>query len=210
MLQEWKDETIISRKTAETFPDNAWALTALGINFMDRKNYTAALVPLEKAVALCEKYEFARNTLGECYLNMGRYKDAVTQFIEALKINTASFKTRNFLGVAYASLKKYDEAEKQFIVALKLAPEFLNAHLNLGRLYELKGDYGKSIKQYEKALEAAHDAQDRAVLFIRIGDAYLKAGSRKEAKGFYLEALDIAGKESEFTRKLIEDRLKTL
>ncbi|MCX5714036.1 MAG: tetratricopeptide repeat protein, partial [Candidatus Omnitrophica bacterium] len=85
--EDWKDEVVISNKTVLASPDSAWALTALGANLMERKNYRAALEPLERAVALNEGYELARNALGECYLRLGRNKEAATQFIEVLKMN---------------------------------------------------------------------------------------------------------------------------
>ena len=53
-------------------PSSAWSLTALGANFMERDNYEQALGPLEKAVAVSEGYELARNALAECYLKLGR------------------------------------------------------------------------------------------------------------------------------------------
>jgi tetratricopeptide (TPR) repeat protein len=166
-------------------------------------------VPLEKAVALCGGYELALNALGECYLRLERYEDAVKQFTHVLMINPMAAKTRNFLGVAYASLKRYDEAERQLISALKKDPEFSNARFNLGRVYEMKSEYGKAIEQYEKALETSEDNQDRAVAFTRIGDAYLKTGSRDKAKASYLKALD-AGKESETIKSIVEEKLKDL
>lgn len=208
--EEWKDEVVISNKTALSSPDSAWALTALGANLMERKNYTAAVEPLEKAVAICEGYTLARNALGECYLRLGRNREAVAQFIEVLKIDPLSAKTRNFLGVAYAGLKEYNDAEKQFTAALKKDPEFLNAHLNLGRLYEIRSEFAKAVKQYFMILEDASDPADTAVAHIRIGDCYLKMELREKAKTAYLKAREAACEASEVLKKIIEDKLKEL
>ena len=205
--EDWKEEVVISNKTALASPDSAWALTALGANLMERKNYAAALAPLEKAVALCEGYELARNALGECYLRLGRNEEAVIQFKEVLKMNPVAAKTRNFLGVAYASLKNYNDAQKQFTAALAKDPEFLNAHLNLGRLYEMMAETSKALKQYEKASVVTKDPVDKAVIYIRMGDAYLKMNSSEEARSYYQKAKDIAPA-SDSIRTLTETKLK--
>ena len=210
--RDWKDESTISRKTLEANSNRAWAILASGINFIDRENYIAAAELLKSGVASCScsTHQKIRVVLGECYLKMGRYEEAIGQLNEVIKAGTFSVMARNFMGVAYANLKKYDEAEKHFTAALKEDPGYLKARLNLGRLYEMKGDHGKAIKEYEKALETTNGLQDRALLFIRIGDAYLKMGSRPEARSHYRKALEIAGKESDLMKKLVEDKLKRL
>lgn len=207
--EDWKDEVVISSKTALTSPDSAWALTALGANLIERKNYQAAVTYLKKAVKICDGYELARNALGECYLRLGRNEEAIAQFAEVLKINPVAIKTRNFMGVAYANLKKYDDAEKQFLAAIKKDPEFLNAHLNLGRLYELKGDIPNAVKQYSLILKNTSDPTDMAVAYIRMGDGYSKMGSRDKAKSSYLKALGLA-RDSKALEGTIEDKLKGL
>jgi tetratricopeptide (TPR) repeat protein len=174
---------------------------------MERKNYAAALAPLEKAVALCEGYELARNALGECYLRLGRNEEAVIQFKEVLKMNPVAAKTRNFLGVAYASLKNYNDAQKQFTAALAKDPEFLNAHLNLGRLYEMMAETSKALKQYEKASVVTKDPVDKAVIYIRMGDVYLKLNSPEEARACYQKA-KIAAPDSSSIQTLAENKLK--
>ena len=203
---DWKDEIILSKKTVEASPSSSWSLTTLGVNFLERDNYEQALEPLEKAVALSEGYELARNALGECYLKLGRYEDAIAQFKVVIKINAKAASARNMIGVAYANLKKYDEADKQFRTALKNDPEFLNAYLNFGRLCEMRGDYRKALIQYFKMLCKAEEAQDAAIAYIRAGDVYLKMNSRDKAISSYLKAKGFA-KGSAILEKTIEDKL---
>lgn len=207
--EDWKSEIAISKETVRASPKSAWALTALGANFIERDNYTEAVKPLEKAVAISGGYEMARNALGMCYLKLNRYEDAAWQFKIAIEINPHAMSSRNMLGVAYVNLKQYDEAEKQFNIVLKEDPEFLSAYLNLGRLYQIQGDYKKALKQYFKMLQNTKEIPSEAVAYIRIGDVYFKMGSHSSAKSAYLKAQETA-KGSAMLEKIIQDKLKEL
>lgn len=209
-VRDWRNEITISEKTAEVSPDSVWVLTVLGTNLIERGDYASAIKPLEKAVALNGQYEPARSALGEGYLRLARYEDASVQLAQALKMEPLSMKSRNFLGVAYANLNRYDDARKQFTTVLKRNPRFLDAYLNLGRLYEMMGEYDKAIEQYRKILNDTYDDNYRAILFIRIGDAYLKMNSRQEAIGAYQSALSFAGKEPGPIRDLVTEKMNGL
>ena len=207
--EDWKSEIAISKETVRVSPQSAWALTALGANFIERDNYAEAVKPLEKAVAISGGYEMARNALGMCYLKLNKYEAAVAQFKVAVEINPHAMSSRNMLGVAYVNLKRYEEAEKQFNIVLKEDPKFLSAYLNLGRLYQIRGDYKKALKQYFKMLQNTEEIPSEAVAYIRIGDVYFEMDSRDKAKSAYLKAQKTA-KGSAMLEKIIQDKLKKL
>ncbi|EFK97232.1 Tetratricopeptide TPR_2 repeat protein, partial [sediment metagenome] len=145
--------------------------------------------------------------LGQCYLKLERYAEAAAQFAEAVRLNPQNTVVRNMLGVAYINLMRYEDAKKQFAIAIKANPEFLGAYLNLGRICENAGDYKAAVRIYAGAFEHIITKEETAVIYIRIGDAYLASGLAGKAKEFYSKARALYGPAiPEVLRKILDEK----
>jgi protein O-mannosyl-transferase len=91
--------------------------------------------------------------LGNSFMSEGREDDAISQFQQALQINSTLVMARNNLGNALLHQGKVDEGIIQYQEAIKIKPNFAEAHFNLANALCLKGRDDEAIGEFEKALE---------------------------------------------------------
>ena len=72
--------------------------------------------------------------MGYCYLNMDKYKDAVTEYRKATTLQPGYIVAWNNLGDAYEKLKTWKEALHAYESAFELAPDNDIARLGVERL----------------------------------------------------------------------------
>ena len=204
---DWRDEVTICKKISEGYPISPWALTVLGDSYLSAGEYDKAIPPLKKAVALMGD-DGPHCNLGKCYLRSGFFDEAIKEFQQALMRDPGSAAVRNMLGVAYINLKKYENAEAQFTIILRAKPDDMEASLNLGRLYEIQGDFPKAIKQYEAIFPLRKKSEEKAIVYIRIGDAYGKMDLADKAREYYMKARGAAGADaSNKLLKILDNRM---
>jgi tetratricopeptide (TPR) repeat protein len=204
---DWRDEITMGKKISEGYPLSPWALMVLGNSYIYAGEYEKAIQPLKKAVALMGD-DGPHSNLGMCYLRCDFFDEAIKEFQQALMKDAGSAVVRNMLGVAYKNLKKYENAEEQFTIILKAKPDDMDASLNLGRLYETQGDFPKAIKQYEAMLPLRKESEEKAIVCVRIGDAYEKMALANKAREYYIKARGAAGAvASNELLKILDDRM---
>ena len=207
--EDWKGELTLYEKIVRTYPASPWALNALGTSLLDNEKYEEALEVYRRSVALEKNDAESRGALGQCYLKLERYADAAAEFEQAVKLNPQNSIIRNMLGVAYINLKRYEDAKKQFRTAMRVNPEFPGPALNIGRLEENEGKFNDAIKTYASILGRIEAKDETAVVFIRIGDAYLKMAEPAKAKEYYAKARAVYGTNApETLTKILEDKAK--
>ncbi|WP_198299716.1 helix-turn-helix domain-containing protein [Tumebacillus avium] len=133
--------------------------------------------------------------LGECYLHLGRYDEAVEQFEKVLEIAktkenpTASLQALNKLGVIEQRRQKYHlaiyhwrKAYEQFELLLQPEP-FLQSQIltNLGTIHYQLGEFQEALNYYETAYKFLAKSSH----FEQIGFTYIGLGlSYKRMKEF--------------------------
>lgn len=90
--------------------------------------------------------------MGNNYLNMGKYKDAIKTYEFLLSIKPDFPEVYNNLGIIYKRMGKYDKAIEIFKKGLKYK-ELPNLYTNLGLCYEKLGEYKEALKYLEKSLK---------------------------------------------------------
>jgi tetratricopeptide (TPR) repeat protein len=93
-------------------------------------------------------YAAAHAALGQVYLKLVRYEDAIVSLRKALQLNLSTGVMHNDLGCAYARLGNYKEAKKLLEQATVLRPDFAAAFLNLGIVNLNLKDREAALKQY--------------------------------------------------------------
>src|SRR4030042_1594171 len=105
-------------------------------NFLD-----LAVTHYKQSLSLNPKYSEARNNLGNIYVDLGKWDEAIACYKEVTKdlvYTTPHFPLSN-LGWAYYNKRDYGLSEKYYLDALNLEPRFLLAMLGLGRTYIAMG-----------------------------------------------------------------------
>ncbi|MDE3099753.1 MAG: tetratricopeptide repeat protein [Verrucomicrobiota bacterium] len=154
-------------------PGSFLAQDNLGKLLLDEGKTDAAIVHLQKAVALEADDATAQNNLGAALLAKGRVKEAVARFEEALKLQPDYSRAYNNLGKVFLQNNQTDRAIAYFKKALASEPDLSEAQYNLGNAYLRKRQVKDAIVCWQAALSIQ---PDNAPAYGNIGYAFLQMG----------------------------------
>ena len=129
----------------------------------------------------------AHEFLGNAYKSLGRYKEAIASYKEALRIEPNYVMAHGHLGDAYTELGQHKEAIAPYKEALRRWPDYVSAHNGLGNAYKNLGQYKEAITSYKEALRFDNYFNTH----LGLGNTYTELGQYKEAIASYKEALSI-------------------
>jgi len=95
----------------------------------------------------------ARNSLGICFAQLGRFEDARTHFQEVIALDKSDILALYNLGWANHSLGDLKKAEQAYRQCLKAEPNHVYSLMRLGTIEEKADDLKKAAKLYKKASE---------------------------------------------------------
>lgn len=120
----------------------AWGISDIASHLTSYKKTTVSL----SAIGLLMMMLLTRTTAGY-------WKDSITLFEHALKVNPENFVAHNCLGCALADQGRTDEALQHYTESLRIEPLYAEAHANIGIALAKKGMLDKAIRHYTAALE---------------------------------------------------------
>jgi len=172
-------------------PDDPELLFNLGLAYYYKNQYHAAEQRFLTALELRKGFSQARNYLGDTYLRMKRWDDAIVQFtIVSEDLFSADQENAGMnLGLAY--LGKGDTATALSILRPRVAANPRNpaAHLFLGRAYFADSKVGLAIVEYREAIRIAPDYAEAQYY---LGLALLKANKPDEARNAFREVVRLS------------------
>jgi tetratricopeptide (TPR) repeat protein len=124
---------------------------------------------------------------GYYYRALADYKNAVAQYEQAVKLDSAFAPAYNVLGYDNMALGNAAAAEQAFRTYIRLAPARPNPIDSYAEFLRMSGRYDESIQQYQKVL--AMDSMFIGSLF-GIGDCYLRKDDPVKARESYKAAID--------------------
>jgi tetratricopeptide (TPR) repeat protein len=83
----------------------------------------------------------------------GKYKEAITNYTQAIRLDSSFAEAFRYRATAYCYLKSYNEALADFDRAIKLDPEDAASFNGRGAIYEELDILSVAIKDYAKAVE---------------------------------------------------------
>jgi eukaryotic-like serine/threonine-protein kinase len=178
---------------AESFPQaKAAAKKALALDDASAEAHTSlafvletydfdlrqSLREFERAIQLNPNHANARRWMANGVLSaLGQFDRAIAEGKRALELDPLSLICNGTLGQNYFYARRYDEAIAQYRKTIELDPRFYYTHWNLGEVLQLKGQLNEAIAEYRKAV----DLNDDPFVLALLGQAYARAGQRKEA-----------------------------
>jgi len=114
---------------------------------------------------------YVHNNLGIVYQERGQHSQAVTQLLEAIRLDPAYTAPRILLGASLLALGRVGEARAQLERAVQLAPREPLARVQLAKVCERAGDRVGAVEQYRALREMKPEEPEYA---YQLGNAYLR------------------------------------
>jgi tetratricopeptide (TPR) repeat protein len=118
----------------------------------------------------------------------GKKDDAITHYLDALKIAPDYYSAHNNLGSLYLAKSDFKSAEEQFQEAVRLDQNDARAYFNLGNVFLLKGRYSESETALGSGLQRRPDS---AFGHFLQGSLYARIGKLPEAEKSLRTALQL-------------------
>lgn len=129
----------------------------LGIIYRDARRYEQARRELEEAVAIYDGSSDAHALLGDVYLRLGRYDDAVKAYAKALLLNPGHGYGATHLGMARAHhmAGRLEEARDWYQQTIMRNRSLAEPHYRLGCMHRAAGDKPAARAAFLAAAEVA-------------------------------------------------------
>ena len=116
--------------------------------------YDEALISLQRAIAIDNKYAAAHDELGYVYYKQGKADEAIAAYNNSRQLDSNSSAACSGLGDVYRYLKKNaDEALNWYKKGVRLNPKSQNCNYGTGWCYNEKGKYRDAIPYLKKTIE---------------------------------------------------------
>jgi len=154
----------------------------------ERRDFSAAISSLRKAIELEPDNAVANGMLGGVLVKAGRSDEAIDCFRRVLDRRPDSFAAHYGWAEALEAQGKADEAIEHYRQALRCDPDRAWAHRKLGRALQARGEIDAAIRHFQHALQLEPGPAD---LQYNLAGLLAKQGRLSEAINRYREALAI-------------------
>jgi Flp pilus assembly protein TadD len=187
-LSPWRDSISILRRGYERAPDNVHALTNLGLELVERRQFDEGIALLTRAAQAVPLYSTVHVDLGYAYAKAGRLAEARAAYETALPLRPDDAKLAMELGRVLAQLGLNDDAETSLREAVRRDPELANAWLFLGTLLHAEGRFADAEPSLERAATLLpEDAKSLTAWGVNLADL----GRRDEAVATLRKAVQL-------------------
>ncbi len=153
----------------------------LAIYYEDRGLLNEEMEEWKKGVSVGENERYIIN-LGNSYMDLGRYPEAIATYKKAIRLNPNSARVYNNLGAALSHLGEYEEAGKQYQMSIEMDPYYFRAYGNLGALFVEMGNYEEALKVLKSAIQINPDYFEA---YNNLAIVYNRMGKPKEVIPFF-------------------------
>ena len=180
-----------------------------GLEAFEAEDYEVAAQEFEQAIAKGvneSELEEIYAALGNSYLELEQYEQAIEAQKKALEINPDYYQSWVNLGVVYRNMGDLDQAEASYNQALAIEPDYAELHASLGVLHIVRDEPEQAVIALERAIDL--DPQ-LAVAHANIALAYAMVGRFEEAEAALQQATALGYQDSAVIQERI-DNLKAL
>ena len=146
----------------------------------------------EKAIKSDPDNAKAHYNLGNIYLRISKYDEAIKYYEKSIELDPYDSKVYYYMGYAYYYKGNYDEAIRYYKKCIEIDP--FNAkvgycYFNIGLVYERKNNDDEAIKYCKKAIETNYDGIYYCYSFL--GNIYLRIGNDDEAIKYFEKSIEL-------------------
>ncbi|HEY6290437.1 MAG TPA: tetratricopeptide repeat protein [Terriglobia bacterium] len=176
--RDWKDETVLFRRTLEVSPDAYVIHTDLGKVYWDQGQHQLAAQEWQAAARLAPNSAVVLDNLGLVLTKEHRYDEALDDLKRALQQSPDDTMAHIGLGSTYEEMGLPADAQREFETAVRLSPLNSFARDKLGQLYLDGRRYGDAEGQFRTSLAV----EPTASAWLGLGVARWRQGDPKEAE----------------------------
>ncbi len=125
-----------------------------------KKNFTEALIYLNRALKLNPKSPELFIAIGDVYLEKDMGTEAILNYDKAFAINKNLPKVNLRIGQVYKRALNYDASQESIEKAIAIDSNYSPAYRELGELYYSRGKYDKAIENYKKYVDMTDNSFD--------------------------------------------------
>lgn len=151
----------------------------LGQSFVLNRMYDKAVEAFKKSLSIKPNYQSSAN-LGDVYLVLGKFAEAINFYNAALKFTNQDFMVYRGLGEAYYKLNDLQNAFDNFLASLRLNPNQAKINYILAKILLNAGYTSKSIEFFKNEIN----------LGTNIPEAYLVCGETLQQLGRVSEGVE--------------------
>jgi arylsulfatase A-like enzyme/Tfp pilus assembly protein PilF len=136
-----------------------YSLISQAMAFIAREQCSRALPILTQLSTQDPDILSVHTMVGQCYLQEGRYRDALASLERVVEEEPTRVYPRLYLAQAHFHLKEYDQAQSILEEVLKEDPDSFQANNYLGLIYADKGQTARAVKAFTNAVRLQDDAE---------------------------------------------------
>jgi len=190
----WSDEIALWQDAANKFPQNARALSNLGVALARNNACNKAIEQLQKALAINDKDSNTWYNLAFCYKTLGLIDKAIPTYKKVLELRPDFQKAAVDLAMIYIARRKTTEAYNVLTEINKYHPEHPYNNALLAHVLCETGNVQKSITDFEKAVIKGLDYAD---IFFNYAICLLEHNKLQESRKNLFRAAEINPKDFE-------------
>jgi tetratricopeptide (TPR) repeat protein len=127
---------------------------------------------------------------GSCYLDLGKYKEAMADYNTALKLDSMDGLAYENRGILYSLKKMKSEALADFGKAIKLDSSCVSAYCSSGSLLNSMKRYEEAERFYNLAIAHATE-QEKAECYCNLGYTLMQKGEYLKSVEQLSKAIDL-------------------
>ena len=168
-------------------PNSAAVLTRRAIAYYNIGDPNAASIDLAKATSLKPDNHVAWYFFGRIALDRGNYRRALSNFDQAIAINSSTSDYHLQRGITNYQLEQFDQSIEDFEKAVELNGAYWDL-IWLGNARLMTGDYQGSRSAYQRALDLDNQAW---MAYNQLGLLSSKMGDLNQAIVYYDQSLNV-------------------
>ena len=170
----------------EPFAENVWY--NLGTIYFKKEDFTLAVEAYDYAIALNDTYSSAYLNKAITLSHWGKYKEAVSVYLEFLQMEPQNVMAHCYLGECFERLEKFDDAIQWYQKAIDLDPDFSEAWFGLAICYQHKEDYVKARENVRRAIQLDKENPD---YWFALGNIQIQLSTYPAAIDAFNKAIEI-------------------
>ena len=141
--------------------------------------YEKALDAYQYAIAINEKFDYAYRNMGDAYIRLKKYKEAIEVLQKVLELTKPEALIYEALGYCYDKLHNNGQARFYYRKASHISPDDSKLYYKIACTYFNEGQWESTVKQLETALKIHRHQSEYNILM----------GECKMLQGFYKDAI---------------------